>query len=37
MVNKGKNESAVKGNINCEKYTKNNSLYDKAEIFFKKT
>ena len=26
----------VKSNINCEKYTKNINLHDKAEIFFKK-
>ena len=29
------NETLVKSNINCEKYTKNINLYDKAEIFFK--
>ena len=33
----GRNETPVKSNINCEKYTiKNNNLYGKAEIFLKK-
>ena len=32
----GRNETPVKSNINCEKYTINNNLYGKAEIFLKK-
>ena len=31
------NETLVKSNINCEKYTKNINLHDKAEIFLKKS
>ena len=31
-----RNETSVKGNINCEKYTINNKLYDKAEFKKKK-
>ena len=31
-----RNETLVKSNINCEKYTMNNNLYGKLEIFFLK-
>ena len=31
------NETPVKSNINCEKYTKNINIYDTAEIFKKIT
>ena len=30
------NENPIKSNINCEKYTKDIKLYDKAEIIFLK-
>ena len=29
-----RNETLVKSKINCEKYTMNNNLYGKLEIFF---
>ena len=32
----GRSEAALNGNINCEKYTINKSLHDKAQSFFKK-
>ena len=31
----GRSEAALNGNINCEKYTINKSLHDKAQFFLK--
>ena len=32
-----RNEPLVKSNTNSEKYTINNNLHDKAEVFFQKS